>query len=482
MLTLDTSTVIILLIVHFIGLSFAVKAMLSSRTPQGAVAWILALVLLPYVSIPLYLVLGGRRFYGYTDERKAYANHQPELVELTNRVCLALKPYHVKASTVDPAIFEMLEQQGAMPLCSSNRTSLLLDGEDTFDEIQTALQNAQEYILLEFYIIKNDPVGERLKNVLIDRARAGVRVAVLYDEIGSHKLPLGFITELRMAGVQIESFNGKRFFLTNIFRINFRNHRKLVIVDGEIAFVGGLNIGMEYLGFGSLGYWRDTFVKLEGPTVLASQLSFVEDWHWSTHGQILPLQWEPKPWKSEDAIPVLMIPSGPVDALNLWRMTLLSLIHMAKKRLWVTTPYFVPDETVLTALQMAALRGVDVRILQPEKCDHRLVKLSSLTYLAETQPYGISIYKYTKGFIHEKVVLCDDELCTVGTGNVDNRSLNLNFELAALMYSKEFNQQVYEMMVKDFSHAELMTEDDFNQHYLSFRIICHFARLMAPVQ
>ena len=327
-------------------------------------------------------------------------------------------------------------------------------------------------------------MGQNLKDLLIERARAGIRIYMLYDEIGSHKLPPGYISALRKEGVNIEPFNGKRHFLSNILRLNFRNHRKLVVVDGATAFIGGMNIGREYLGKGALGYWRDTFVQLEGPSVQQTQISFLEDWNWAmlkSGPSSLPcLCWEITPQREDET--VLMLPSGPADVIPAWKTAIIALANRARERLWIATPYFVPDEGVMAALQAAALRNVDVRILRPERADHILVKLSSFTFLRDLDTYGIQVWAYQKGFLHQKVILMDDDIATVGTANLDNRSLALNFEITAVIHSPAVCAEVKAMLEKDFASSKKESLEDYNNKSLGFKMLCNLARLMAPVQ
>ncbi len=466
---------------HLAGLLLALHAMRASRTPQGSLAWMFALVALPYVSIPLYLALGSRRFKGYVDARKRYAERNTRLSNITRDVQQKLSTMAVKLEGERLGRLNVLPEVANLPICRGNSASLLVDGDATYSAMADALKRATSYILLEFYIIKNDKAGAILQEAVIDRVKAGVQVYMLYDEIGSHKLPVGYIRKLRKAGVRIESFNGKRFFLTNIVRANFRNHRKLVIVDGREAFVGGLNVGVEYVGRGRMGYWRDTFLKLEGPAVLEAQLCFLEDWHWATYGDVPAFDWT-LPAPREEDVRMMILPSGPVDSVNAWNMAVISMAQTAQRRLWLTTPYFVPNETVLYELQLAALRGVQVRILVPHDCDHKMVQMSSSTFIPDLLPSGVEIYAYMKGFLHEKVALVDDDVCCVGTANLDNRSLSLNFELTALMCDRTQAQRIAAMLEEDFRNARLMQASDWERHSLLYKLASSFARLMAPVQ
>jgi cardiolipin synthase len=471
----------LILILHLCGLLLAFPALLYTRTPQGSIAWVISLVFFPYLAIPLYLVLGPRRFDGYIRMRRAYLTENEHLRGETWEIIHSLHEPHDPDQGERTELFDSLYKIGNLPVCHGNSCKLLIDGDAAYAEMSKAIIGAKDYIFVEFYILKNDKVGSFLHSQLIQKAKEGVRVYVVYDEIGSHKLPWRYVSTLRQAGVHIQPFNGKRFFLRNIVSVNFRNHRKIVIVDGKICFIGGMNIGQDYIGEGEMGYWRDTFMRLSGPAVLQTQAIFIEDWRWATDGDVPEAFWDHAEVSPENT-DVMMLSSGPADQFTTWRDAVICLSNAAKKRLWIASPYFVPDDATLSALQMAALRGVDVRVLLPEKADHQLVKLATFTFLPESIPYGVQIFHYTKGFMHQKVLLVDDDISAVGTANLDNRSLTLNFELTAIMPDKKMAEKVSHMLSHDFQEAKSVSLASYTEQNLIFKIACNIARLMAPVQ
>jgi cardiolipin synthase len=357
---------------------------------------------------------------------------------------------------------------------------LLINGEPAFREIFAAIEAAQQYILVQFFIVRDDDLGGELKRRLVARAEAGVRVYFLYDEVGSRKLSRSYIRDLTAAGVQIHPFYTTKG-PWNRFQINFRNHRKIVVTDGRVAFVGGLNVGDEYLGRDpQFGPWRDTHVRIEGPAVHAVQLSFFEDWYWARH-EVLPLDWRPRP-ALDGHQDVLVLPTGPADELETCNLFFVQAMNAARERLWVASPYFVPDPQVICALQLAALRGVDVRIMLPDRPDHRLVYLSSFSFLEETEQAGVKIYRYEPGFMHHKVILVDNELAAVGTANLDNRSFHLNFEITVLVDNREFAMDVRRMLEADFAHCHLAKTEDLLRKSFWFKVAVQVARLLAPIQ
>lgn len=279
----------------------------------------------------------------------------------------------------------------------------------------------------------------------------------------------------------MQPFNTRRGWW-NRFQINFRNHRKIVISDGRVAYVGGLNVGDEYMGQSKrFGHWRDTHVELRGPAVAAVEFSFLQDWHWAT-GALLSLPDVPITPDPAASIPAIVIPSGPADALETATLTLLTLINAAKSRLWISSPYFVPDETLYDALQLAALRGVDVRIMLPAVPDHLLVYLSAFSYLDSGERVGVKFFRYTSGFLHQKVWLVDDDLAAVGTANLDNRSMKLNFEITLLFADKAFVAAIAQMLEKDFAASRPAPADELKKRSLLFRFGVRLARLTSPVQ
>jgi cardiolipin synthase len=318
-----------------------------------------------------------------------------------------------------------------------------------------------------------------VKSHLVAAARRGVRVYFLIDEVGSYDLPASYKNELRDAGAEVFDFHSRKG-PGNRFQINFRNHRKVVVVDGHTTWVGGHNIGDEYLGKeAKFGRWRDTHVRIEGPAALTAQLSFLEDWYWAT-GNILDVSWEPKAVE-DGGFPVLIVPSGPADEVETASLMFVHAIHSARERIWIASPYFVPDEAVMAALQLAGMRGVDVRVLIPAKADHLLVYLAAFSYFDDAGRTGVKFYRFEDGFLHEKAMLIDDDVATIGTANFDNRSFRLNFEITAVLSDPEFAAEVERMFEDDFAHATLVPDDEYSGKSFWFRLGVRLARLSSPL-
>jgi cardiolipin synthase len=466
---------VILVLFYAVGVLHMVHALMHVRTSQGAIAWVLSLLMVPFVAIPLYWLLGRRRFSREIGGRRA---KDSRLAALAVGMMERLRRYEVDIPD-DDAFERAARILGGLPFTRGNRLELLIDGEETFDNIFETIRSAKRHLCVNFFIVKSDTLGIRFQQALIERARAGVRVFFLFDEFGSYKLPRRYLRELKAAGVECHSFGVNRFWWSRL-QLNFRNHRKIVVADGEVALIGGLNVGDEYLGRDArFGGWRDTHLAMRGPVVQAVQLVFLEDWFWASNS-MPELDWETRLEEADQIAAV--IPTGPADPADSWQLVVAEAANTSRQKLWIASPYFVPDEGVLTALQAAAIRGVDVRILIPERADHLLVWLSAFSYFEESIPYGVRIFRYQRGFLHQKVMLVDHRLATVGSANLDNRSFRLNFEITGFSPDPAFVDAVARMLEADFEASVEARVEDFSAKPFLFRAACRVARLMAPIQ
>lgn len=466
MLSSIIGTVVVLL--HVAGVVAAMHAVMHTRTPQGAFAWALGLVLLPYVTLVPYLYLGRSHFHGYVDLHRLRREQMQAMADI--QLESAQSPHGACSRYAE--IARMLRTR----FHAGQKLRLLIDGDAAFDAMLAAIGEAKHCVLVQFFVIHDDNLGRRLQQVLLERARAKVEICVLYDGIGSHALPRQYVDTLRDAGIAIHPFATQR--RSNRFQLNFRNHRKIVVIDGTRGFVGGLNVGDEYLGLKPpLAPWRDTHLQIEGAAVADLQRSFAEDWHWVT-GALPPLL---SPTLNEGHSHTLVAVTGPADRQETCSLFFAAAIHAARKRLWITTPYFVPDQAVMSALRLAVFRGVDVRVLIPSRPDHRTVFLATALYAHDAVGAGIRIFRYQPGFLHQKVMLIDDDTALIGSMNLDNRSFRLNFEVGALNVDRDFAMQVEAMLHEDFAHAHEVTEAEYLGAPYLRRLAMHVARLFDPV-
>jgi len=461
---------------YLLGWGLALYCIYNTRSAQGAIGWAVSLVTVPYFAIPLYALFGGDRFKGYVRAQRKTKLARERLAPAPRQAILAT-PLVLEGDS--SKVKQVLESLAAAPFTEGNRVELLIDGDQSFESIFRSIDDAREYVLLEFYIVQDDQVGQELKRRLIEKAQAGVKVYFIFDALGSFNLPSRYSEELRQAGVKISTFNSARRYNSR-FQLNFRNHRKIVVVDGKEAFVGGHNVGDVYLGKDKvLGYWRDTHLKIVGPAVQVVQLAFLGDLFWADR-TIPELHWETKSRSGGD-MKVLPIATGPVDEIETCTLFFLKLFNSAQERCWIASPYFVPDESILYALELAALRGVDVRIMIPAKVDHQLLHLASFAYLPELTRAGVKIYRYQSGIMHQKAVLIDDRLSSIGTANLDNRSLRLNFELSVVVWDLDFAKQVAEMLERDFAQCIRVGAEDYEAKSMLFKLGVRFARLCSPL-
>lgn len=463
-------------VMEITGIFTALIAIRETRTPQGAVAWAISLVTFPIVSLPLYWIFGRSKFHGYVDamrtgreefQRRIGDQHE---VPPVPPLCERERPH------LPRTVFETLAES---PYLGGNELELLVNGTATFKAVFAAIEGAKKYVLIQFYIVRDDSLGQELGELLVRKAREGVHIRFLYDELGSYKTPAAYWETLRAAGVEASPFHTTRG-PGNRFQLNFRNHRKIVVVDGHTAFVGGHNVGTEYLGGKDNGYggWRDTHVRISGPAVLPIQVCFGKDWYWATSEvPNLDLSMPTEQGSAE----VLALPTGPVDTLENCSLMFIQAIASAKERFWIASPYFVPDSSVMKALQMAAMRGVDVRILLPQKPDHLMVYLAGFACLKELGQPGIRVFRYLDGFLHQKVFLADNALAGVGTANLDNRSFRLNFEITMLIEDSEFCKDVETMFLDDFNHCVETGPNEYDKKSILRQTIIRFARLLSPI-
>ena len=465
------------LLLHIVGFLTSIKALLEPRTAQGTVAWAISLNTIPYFAIPAYWLFGRTKFSGYVAKRQAgFTKINPLASDFTR----SLSKQKLLSENLPSADY-LLERLTALPATLGNDVQLLHNGEEIFSSILAGIDAAQKYILVQFYIVRDDELGRQVQQHLLAAAARNVSVSFIYDAIGSYQLPASYTEKLENGGVAVQAFNSTRH-LARRFQINFRNHRKIVVVDGLYAWAGGSNLGDEYLGHDPrYSPWVDTAVKIIGPAAQLLQVPFLEDWHWASEGELLALNWHPQAAPSGTSQKVFCLPSGPADLLETCSLYFLNAIHNAKARIWIASPYFVPDKQIISALQLAALKGVEVRIIVPEKCDQPAVKLASWSFIKELTQTGVQFYQHTHGFMHHKLMLIDRHSSSVGSANFDNRSFDLNFEITVNVLDQGFARQLEAIFEEDFTNSRLLSENELAERSFLFRLIVRTARLFAPM-
>ena len=457
--------------------------LLENKNPDRTLTWLLVLGLLPLVGLLLYFLVGPR-FAAMPWFRRRTPPAASPLTELAEaQGDLLREGPSEEVPSVEPPYdrtVRLLLRNSRTPLLAHNDVTVLTDGDATFGAILGALRSAERFIHLEYFAIANDEIGNEIREILEERARAGVAVRVIYDGVGSWKLGKDYLDSLQEAGVEAHPFLPASF---PMFRreFNYRNHRKIVVVDGHTGFVGGLNIGDMYLGRDpEMGHWRDTHLRLQGEGVSKLQEIFLRDWHFCSRSALEGADLFPCVEERYPVRPLQIATSGPD---SIWESILqgyFSLISGARRRIWITTPYLVPSPDIAGALKVAALSGLDVRIIIPGKADHKMVFWASRGNLDDLLGAGIRIYSYQNGFIHSKIVLVDGEVASVGTANMDLRSLQINYEVQAFLYDRGVTERLEADFVQDLAHSREFTLEERRRRPLAERLKEALCRLLSP--
>lgn len=455
----------IIIILYVAGFILAMNAIFQSRTPQGTMAWFLALTCIPFIAVPAFLLFGKKRI-------EDYDQYEQQLTEIRKTIETNIAGYKLDKRT--PGIEKFLNNTN-IDFIKGNSLHLLLDGKETFQEMLEGIKSAKHYILLQMYIFRTDKIGTAFAEVLKRKAREGVKVFVLYERLGI-RMKKSVLWDMKKNGVMLGEFSPIRF---NKLQMNFRNHRKLLLIDGKTGFFGGINIGDDYLGrYPDIGYWRDTNVKVEGPVVSLAQIDFCKDWKFS----------QKEPIELDFAIPekkgesdVLLLNSGPSEERPFNLLHHIEIINSAKKRLWIANPYIVPPQGILDALFIAAIRGVDVRIVIPARSDNKFVALAMEVYVERLVKSGIRVYKFCKGMLHQKVILLDDSIAVIGSSNIDFRSMYINFENSIITDDPSFIKDLDLALRKDFEASKEIMELDFKLSPFRHRLATHLANSVAPI-
>ncbi|CAM3815504.1 cardiolipin synthase [Cohnella lubricantis] len=467
-----------------INLMLAISVIFLERRNIGATwAWLMVFLFLPVIGFVLYLVFGQNlsrmKIYKVRKESKERIDRliQRQRNDFKERRLVYNDP---AAAEYEDLIYMNLSS--AMALYSQdNSVDLYTDGPSKFEALLRDLEQAKEHIHLVYYIVNNDGIGRKLLECLTRKALEGVKVRFLYDPVGSHRLPAGFFSPLERAGGETSAFFPSRIPYLN-FRVNYRNHRKLVIVDGRIGYIGGFNVGDEYMGLDRrFGYWRDTHLRIMGSAVQQMQARFILDWRLASKRELEEVAGLFPPPENNGRIGMQIVASGPDQAQEQIRNAYIRMIHHAKESVWIETPYFIPDESLLNALQMAALSGVDVRIIIPGIPDHQMVYWATHSYLGDLLPLGVKCYLYQNGFLHAKSMVVDGKAATVGTANFDIRSFKLNFEVNAILYDQSVARQLQAIFQKDMAHSQIWTLDDYMKRPRSHKFRESVTRLLSPI-
>jgi cardiolipin synthase len=438
----------IFMIVHYVTVITISAVMVRNHTkrdPMRTMMWIIVLYFLPVIGLVLYIFFGQNYRKTKIFSRKALKDLK-YLDRLTRQQVLMLRKSEIfedyPEKTGFKNIMTLLLNNSKAIITEMNSIEMYHTGKETFEAIKEALLSAKDHIHMEFYIIEDDKIGNEIKDILIRKAKEGVSVRVIYDDVGSWSLSWRFIRAIRKANGKIKPFMKVRFpFLSS--KLNYRNHRKILIIDGKIAFMGGINIADRYITGGVFGHWADTHMKLEGESVQSLQAIFMVDWYFVSKEILLRKHKLYFPDNTvNNRILIQIVTSGPDSDWASIMQAYFAIINSAKRHIYISTPYFTPNEGVLTAIKTMSLSGVDVRLMLPENNDSHLVYWSTLSYLGELMDAGVKVYLYNKGFIHSKFITVDGQLSAVGSANIDMRSFEHNFEVMAIIYDEQTTKQL----------------------------------------
>ncbi|ANE46575.1 phospholipase D [Paenibacillus swuensis] len=469
-----------------INIVFAVPIIfLERRNAAVTWAWLMVLFFIPFFGFILYLLFGQN-----LSRRKIYRIKKLQRLLIENSVehqKVSIKSGEAEYN--DPAMQDYSDMM-YMNLVKSqaiysqnNEVEVFVDGKTKFSALFRDMEAATDHIHIIYYIIQNDDLGRKLTRALEQKAREGVEVRLMYDAIGSLSLPKHFFDDLKAAGGQVAAFFPSKIPYFNL-RLNYRNHRKIAIFDGITGYIGGFNVGNEYLGKDEyFGFWRDTHLRVQGGAVHQLQTLFLMDWNLATPGMnSLESRYFPAvDVDSEGTTGMQIVSSGPHSETEQIKNAYIKMIHSAKKSIYLQTPYFIPDESLITALNIAAASGVDVKIMLPSQPDHKLVYWASFSYLGELLNAGVRCFLYEKGFLHAKTMVVDGKIASVGTANIDIRSFKLNFEVNALVYDTEIAGNLKAIFEEDMTHSVELSAEAYGNRSHGAKIKESFVRLLSPI-
>ncbi|MCY8234515.1 cardiolipin synthase [Priestia endophytica] len=463
------------LIYIIIVLSICGGIMLENRSPYKTLLWMYAIIFFPLVGYVFFIYSGQLEVKGHLFKRK-----REKHIEMMKKM-IHCRPSELSQgfNEKEKSFADLVETLSQHPLSCYSQTEVLKNGDETFPAIREELRKAREYIHLGYYTLRDDKVGMSIIDILCEKAKNGCEVLVYHDYIGS-SLSRRTINKMRECGVRVHGFLPLRRSFFNQ-KLNFRNHRKIIVIDGKVGFVGGMNIGDEYIGEGKrFSFWRDTHLKVKGEVVQTLQAAFLSDWFYIT-GEELPFsKYKAKELQNGDG-GIQVVTSGPDSSQSVMSDLYHAMVTSAKESIIIATPYFVPNKDIRTALKIAAVRGVDIKIMVPRKNDGFLTQYGTNSYFGEMLNENINIYQYEKGFMHHKILIVDDKIASVGTANVDIRSLQLNFEINVFLLHSKTIQQLIHNFYEDIKDSHKVEKQAYRHRSLLKRLKESFARLFSPV-
>jgi cardiolipin synthase len=467
-----------MILIHFLILE--ILLLLENEHPEKAKLWLSISAIIPILGFIIYLIIGyglekqNMFKYKHLENRKFKQKVRKQQDKLSEEQVVMGKDMDRNKKLV-----RLSQQNSLAPLRINNKIEILTNGNVKFDTLLEELGKAREHIHIEYYIFRDDNIGQTVRDLLIRKSLEGIEVKLIIDGVGSHGLSKRFMKLLENANIEVKWFFPVCFpFLTP--KLNYRNHRKIVVIDGRIGFMGGFNVGDEYLSRDpKLGFWRDTHLMVKGDSVHVLQSIFLNDWFFVTGEQINESRYYPTP-KDFGRQLTQIVPGGPDSEQKPIHQMFFSALANAEYRIWIETPYFIPDDSIMMALKTASLSGVDVRLIVQGIPDHKISYWASQSYFADLLNAGIKIYKYVRGILHSKVVIIDNSIGIVGSANLDIRSFKLDFEISAIFYDENLVIRLEQDFKQDFKDSKVEDAQLFKYRNWKLRLKETNARILAP--
>lgn len=469
----DLAGMLFKILYFVVVLGTIIVVILDNRNPLKTIAWLLVLIFVPFIGLIIYFFFGQDQRRERIISKKSYGNllKKPMAQYLAQNSVPSPLAYNTLIS-----LFKRTNQ--AFPY-DGNDIVLLTNGYQKIQALIKELYKAKEHIHINYYIFEDDELGHLIRDVLIDKAKEGVTIRVIYDDVGCWSVSNKFFDEMRYVGIEVRAFLKVRFPLFTS-KVNYRNHRKIVVIDGKVGFVGGINLASRYLSGVAWGSWRDSHLMIKGRAVHGLQTAFLVDWYFVDHTLLSSDQFFPRIESCGESI-CQIVTSEPIGPWRDIMQGIILAIGQAREYFYIQTPYFLPTEPVQTALKTAALAGVDVRIMMPEKADSKLTHLGSRSYVEDMLKAGVRIYFYTKGFLHAKTMVSDDCFSSVGTTNIDFRSFEHNFEINAFMYDKKSALSLKESFIIDQRSCEEVFYRKWKKRPIRIRVLESAVRVLSPL-
>ena len=466
---------IVLVAYTVIAIVAMITVLLEHRQPAKTIAWVLVLSFLPLVGIVLYFFFGRRtRKNRHIWEKSLNQLTKRSMIEFAEQKQLELPEEHKELIQL------FVNQNFALPF-KNNETDVYVSGYEFFPALLAEISKATHHIHIVSYIIDDDPLGRLLRDALIDKARKGIEVRLLFDDVGSWKTPNRFFEQMREEGIEVHPFMPVRFpAFTG--KVNYRNHRKIIVIDGKVGFIGGMNLAQRYVKGHKGTMWRDTHVKISGAAVYGLQRAFLVDWFHADRTLITDRKYYPDTTITPNNNLIQIVTSSPTNVWEELEQGYIKILLSAKRYVYMETPYFLPTEPIFFAMRTAALSGVDVRLMGSLKTDSKLVQMASRSYLTQTIQAGVKVICYEEGFNHTKLLVADDNVATIGSANIDFRSFENNFEANAFFYDKPMAQRIKDIFLTDETKCVPLEKiKEINHKSFIYRLWESVVRLLSPL-